>query len=432
MKSNQRRNLNIRLRPDIYVFFCVVLANLCLQRTVGPDLRLGNFGDAGQYLKSAEAIFTKSEYPRILEEWPTFRMPGYPLIIAILWEITSLNSIIAIKVFNAICVGAISVITYRIASRHLVKRFALLAGFLIGLNPFLYLQSTEVSTEVITMTLFLLFVYVITGKNHSYRIFLLACLVVILGFIRPEYFLICLPTLMWSIFRGDKRFINTLIAFVIITTPLHIWGLQNQKATGSYLLSNSGNFQLWMGATETINDNYPLSFADSENFSRDQFLRLKEEINSVEERHSFIQTAGDIDRQSEIWFQEFRSSVLNAPVSYFKNVVYKGLVFWRPFLNPQSYSPIEVFGSLLLLLPSFSATLMGVIVARRNRFFRRELFVYLFSFICLTAIHAIQMPDLRYRVTILEPFSAIMIAVSANALVRVLASRNPRKRDSNP
>jgi hypothetical protein len=418
MASNQLITAMKRLKPGAYLFLSVVFVNILLQKTIGPDLNSGNFGDAGQYLKSAEAIYLNREYPRILEEWPTFRMPGYPLVISLIWQFTSLNSIVALKIFNAICVGVTATIIYKIANRHLTKSFALFAGYIIGFNPFLYLQSTEVSTEVLTMTMFLIFVYLLSGQDFPYRIIVLSFLVVSLTFIRPEYIFICLPILMWIVIRSESRIIQVGAVFLIIVTPLHLWGLQNQKATGSYLLSNSGNFQLWMGSTETIKGNYPLTFKSSTNFSRDQFLRLKDEIAAVQEKHSFIQSPKDVDRQSDIWFQEYKTSVETAPIDYMKNVIYKGLAFWRPFLNPPSYSPIEVFVSLLVFLPSFLVTVIGVFASYRRRFFKRELAVFLFSFLPLTLIHAIQMPDLRYRITILEPFSALMISVAISVWVK--------------
>jgi hypothetical protein len=414
----------VSFNSGAYLFVFVVISNIFLQKTLGPDIGSGNFGDAGQYLKSAEAIYNSTEYPRILEEWPTFRMPGYPFLISILWKATSLNSVVVIKLFNAICVGIIATIIYKLANRHLTSKFSLFAGILIGLNPFLYLQSTEVSTEVITMTLFLLFVCILTGRNFTARVAILSILVASLTFIRPEYLFISLPILMWSAFKSDRRYLNLFIVLVIVGTPLHIWGLQNQKATGSYLFSNSGNFQLWMGTTETIKDNYRLSFENSKNFSQNQFLRLKKEVMDVQQKHSFTQSSQDVDRQSNIWFQEFKSSVQAEPLHYIKNVIYKGVVFWRPFLNPQSYSQFEVFGSLLVFLASYILTLLGVIVSLRRRVFYREMHVFLFSFVSLTIIHAIQMPDLRYRITILEPFSAIMISVAIFACVKTRTLRH--------
>jgi hypothetical protein len=424
MDTGQTYKKIASFNPGAYLFVFVVIGNIFLQKALGPDIGSGNFGDAGQYLKSAEAIYNSTQYPRILEEWPTFRMPGYPFLISILWKATLVNSIVVIKLFNAICVGVVATIIYKLANRHLTSNYSLFAGILIGFNPFVYLQSTEVSTEVITMTLFLLFVYILTGRNFTARSAILSILVASLTFIRPEYLFISLPILMWSAFKSDKRYLNLLIVLVIVGTPLHIWGLQNQRATGSYLFSNSGNFQLWMGTTETIKDNYRLSFENSKNFSQNQFLRLKKEIIDVQQKHSFTQSSQDVDRQSNIWFQEFKSSVLADPLDYIKNVIYKGVVFWRPFLNPQSYSRFEVFGSLLVFLASYIVTLLGVIVSLRRRVFYREIYVFLFSFVSLTIIHAIQMPDLRYRITMLEPFSAIMISVAMFAYVKTRTSRH--------
>ena len=390
------------------VSLCIVFANLFFQFKVG--INNPNFGDSEDYLFAARKVYSGVDYPRIFESFPFFRAPGYPYIIAAIWNLTFYNSILVLKVFNSICVGLLSLAVYKLARRKLTRNVSLIAMVLASLNPFVTLQSKEVGTETLTTLVFLVFLLLLTSKESKKKPLLLGLIILLVSCLRPEYFFLCASSVILFYIIMKKNPKKVIWVFLIPIIGINYWGLQNKEITGSYIpLTNATSFQLWMGSTEIIYRNYPLSFADTPTFNDRQNARLQAEIKSIEAGWGKINTLNQLERRSNLWLKEYLKNVSADKQSYVVNTAKKMLVFWRPFISPTAYNPTLVYLSLGVLLPFMILTFFGSFIAIKSKHYIDEIVIVMNSLIWLTIIHGVQMPDFRYRVPVFFPFSTVIV-----------------------
>jgi hypothetical protein len=418
----QRSNLKPALSASL-----LVLVNVYLQFETG--INNPKFGDAHDYLLSAQAIYQGEEYPRVLEGSPFFRAPGYPFLISLLWEVSSYNSIIALKLFNSFCLALVGIGIYILAKRNMSTNLSIAAAILATLNPFVFLQSLEVSTETVTTALFVYFVILLTSIEFKAKGIMLGVVNIGLIAIRPEFLFISTSAIViyYLLVRFNPK--KLLIQIFLVVLCISYWGHQNKTVTGEFMpLTNATTFQLWLGSTETIYKNYPLKFQDTTVFSENQRNKFITDVKIVREKYAFKESTIDLPRQSKAWFSEYKYNIEKDVVGYLRNVVVKGLVFWRPFLNPSSYGPNLVFVSFLILFPLMVLSSIGCVQALRRRVFKSEILIMGYCLIVLTAIHALQMPDFRYRVPIQIPAMSLLTAYFLSNLSRGNAQKeNPFK-----
>ena len=205
---------------------------------------------------------------------------------------------------------------------------------------------------------------------------------------------------------------------------LSFWGLENKKATGNFIpLTNATSFQLWLGSSEFIYNNYPLKFQDTNKFSKKQFSQFTGEMEKVKKKYEFKNTITDIPRQSDAWLSEYKQNLRTEKLDYIKNFFVKSSIFWRPFLNPSSYGPSLVLASFIILFPLMIFSLIGYMLAIRRKIFFNELILLTNSLIILTMVHAIQMPDFRYRVPIQLPVMSLLTAYFLSIAIRQIYER---------
>ena len=397
------------IQPILATLLLVIL-NIYFQFRTG--INDPKFGDSQQYLLSARAIFNGQEYPRILEGWPFFRAPGYPFLVSTLWKISSYDSIVTLKLFNSICLGITGLGIYLLARKNLSQKSSIAALVLSMLNPFVFLQSLEVSTESVTTALFVLFIILLTSKDFRAKGLLLGLINIALIAIRPEFLFISTISVIFYYLFLEINPKKIIIPILLIIVSINFWGNENKRATGEYIpLTNATSFQLWLGSTETINKNYPLSFQNSANFSKDQYNQFVTEVDQVKKKYSFEESVTDIPRQSSAWFTEYQNNISSNKLEYVKNLVIKCTIFWRPFLNPSSYGLSLVLISFILLFPFTVLSFLGYLIALRQRVFHREAIILFLCLGLLTIIHAFQMPDFRYRVPIQMPMMSLFIVL---------------------
>ena len=297
------------------------------------------------------------------------------------------------------------------------QNFAVVALILATLNPFVFLQSLEVSTETITTMLFIYSIILLTSDEFKAKGLLLGMVNIGLIAIRPEFLFISMTSIVIYYLLLNFNPNKLIIPILLVALSLNFWGFQNKKATGSYmLLTNATSFQLWLGSTETVYENYPLKFQNTTKFSKDQFHQFISDIEKVKRKYDFNGTVTDLPRQSTAWLSEYKNNVGQDKLGYLQNYLIKCLVFWRPFLNPSSYGQGMVLVSFIILFPFMVCSFIGYVLALRRRIFYREIVVLTNCLIILTIIHALQMPDFRYRVPIQIPTMSIFAVYFLNTI----------------
>ncbi len=371
-----------------------------------------NFGDAFDYLNAGLAIANGDPYPRTAS-LPFFRPPGYPALIALLSIISEEQIVALLKIANITLHVGTTFLIYFICQKKFNSKSALFAAGFYSINPLSLHQVTGVSTETLTAFLFLTFAYLLSFPLSVSKNFLLGAVMLFLTSVRPEYFFVVMPIYLWIYVRrraSKKNLVSSSIVLALIFTSIGLWGASNQQATGKFIpFTDAANYHLWMGSLDLIASNYPLTFGNGRDFDQIQWNLLVSEIETQKQSWGAKYEASPIGEKSEFWSKAFLASVEDQGfISYLQLLLFKGVIFWRPFLNPSSYDLASVLLSLPLLT---SMTLLFVFGLRY--FFRREnirtlVQIYSFGLLVITAVHMLQLPDLRYRIPLFLPICAIM------------------------
>ena len=373
-----------------------------------------DFGDGQDYLRSARSIFSPSGYLRDGLTWPFFRPPGYPFVIASIWNLIGAQSILILKLLNVVTHLISTFLTFKILTRKYQSRVGVVGALIFGLNPFVLLPLTEIQTEPLTLMLFLLFCYLITSSFSPINTAIASLTSILLVAVRPEYFFIvsaiCLIALLGQK-NNSRSGIRIGAILITLVVSLSWWGLQNKEATGTFIpLTNASEYQLWNGSTEYIYNNYKLAFRYDPKFDSDQYLAIQNDIETKIENWGPAYTQGTLGDRAQLWRTAYLQNFGNDPWRYILKTFEKAAIFWRPFLNPRSHGLVLSFVSSIILLPLTFGIV--IVLVRGRKLIFKDLFIkaYLVGFLGLTGIHALQMPDQRYKLPLLIPFASILIA----------------------
>jgi len=374
-----------------------------------------NFGDSKDYLDSAKSFSDQSGYLREGLTLPFFRAPGLPFVISILWKIVGVEGIWIVKILNIACHAGSTLLVYNLALRILSKQQSFITGLVYSLNPFTLFMLIGVQTEPLITFLFLAFVSLATSTMNPFRSGALALATLACVAVRPEYLFIVIPALVYLMVRGKirKRNINWFYSVGIILTlfSLMLWGQQNKQATGSFIpLTDAANFQLWQSSSKSLANNYPLFASYSPEFNSNQQMKLSIEMKQLMKEWGTDYSLGNIGTKSQYWKKAYLTNVKDHPLEYVQGVLYKAVIFWRPYLSPASYGLDLVLLSIVLILP---LTLMLFFGVRKMVSKRKELEViniFLIGLAVLTMIHSVQLPEFRYRSPVFIPIATLAAA----------------------
>jgi hypothetical protein len=383
---------------------------------IATGLSTANFGDANDYLNAAYAIEKGLPYPREGGNWPFFRPPGYPFAIATIWNITGISGISILKLLNVFCHVASSYLVFKISKLEIRHAISLFCAFLYAVNPFSLYQLSGISTEPLITFLFLAFAYLLLRKPTPINMVLISITALSCIATRPEYIFAIVPIIIIKSFwqrMGQKSLIRGMVALTVLTLALSFWGYSNKKATGDFIvMTDATNYQLWMGSTDVIFNNYPLKISNNDNFNQRQLASLNKEIQEHKAAWGEKYTKASVKERSDLWGEALKERVHSIGfLKYSKAILAKGVVFWRPFLSPASYS-FEVFLLSLLIFSTITIfTIVGIISYWRKNELRSMMFIFCFTLGVLTIVHMLQMPDIRYRIPVFMPFTLIVSGV---------------------
>lgn len=372
-----------------------------------------NFGDAFDYLSAGFSIANGEPYPR-QGSLPFFRPPGYPALIALLSFISESKIVIILKIFNIGLHASTTLIIYSLTCKKINSKSGFFAAIFYALNPFSLHQATSISTETLTAFLFVSFAYLMTFQLGVLKSILLGCVMLFLISVRPEYLFVVIPIYVFlscskKFLKGNR--ITAAVILIVIFTSLSVWGVSNQKATGKFiLLTDAANYHLWLGSLDIAVQNYTISFSKERDFNQNQWNSLTSRIDKQKRSWGDRYEQASIGDRSDLWWSAFRSSVQEQGVfNYIKLLLLKGLIFWRPYLNPPSYDVFSVLLSLPILIFLTLVFIFGI-----KNFFRKgtliiPVWIYCFGLLVITGVHMLQWPDLRYRIPLFLPICAIML-----------------------
>ena len=332
------------------------------------------FGDAADYIASAQSLCTQHAYPD-RGNLPFFRAPGLPFFIA---GVTACHprSVRMIKYGLAIC-DALTCVLIAI----LAGRAAWIAGLIASIHPVFVAQVCDVRSEplfmlLLTLAIFLLLRNATTGAGVSVALAALA---------RPSA-LICIP--LFALYRPRRAHV-LLIASLLTLAP---WTIRNVVRFQRVIVVNdAGGFGIWRGT-------HPDVIALTHERDRAKYAREAREF----EVHTIAATHGD-------WTRLAIENIRAHPREEVLFTIEKAWLYWRPWLNPMEYSRKIVAASAAFIIPLYAFGFIGIVRARRWD-------VLVFFGVMWLAHLPFQM-GLRLRVPFTDPLLIVFAAVELNNLV---------------
>ncbi len=183
----------------------------------------------------------------------SYRMPGYPAVLALAFVLNAGPSLLTVRVFNAVAGSAAAVLTYWLARRTATRRASLAAALAVALYPSFLIYTTFIATEVVVTVPLVGALIASTYRSHRAAIVAGLCaalttLVRPAGIaLLPTVFLSFVPTARPNSTRRSALLAPGLViaAFLLMMTP---WWLHNARLHGRFVpLDTSGGMNFAVG-----------------------------------------------------------------------------------------------------------------------------------------------------------------------------------------
>lgn len=309
--------------------FAIALAIRLIAIEVTGAQRI-SFGDAGDYIASAQLLCAQHAYPD-RGNLPFFRAPGLPFFIAASTACHP-RSIRIIKYGLAICDALTCLLIAAIAGRG-----AWIAGVIASIHPIFVAQVCDVRSEPLFMLLLTLAIFLLLRNSPAGSGIALA----LAALTRPSA-LLCIP--LFALYRPRRAHV-LLIASALTLAP---WMIRNFVRFDKIIVVNdAGGFGVWRGT-------HPEVIALTHERDRARYAREAREF----EVHTIAATRGD-------WTRLAIENIRAHPREEALFTIEKAWLYWRPWLNPMEYSTAIVAASAAFIIPLYVFGFTGIVLARR-------------------------------------------------------------------
>jgi 4-amino-4-deoxy-L-arabinose transferase-like glycosyltransferase len=370
--------------------------------------------DQREYLESAGNLLQgqglKFVDPRFDQEIYAYRMPGYPLFLAGLGASVRLARM-AQALLDASTVGAV----YLLARRWLGPGPSLAAAALAAFNPFLvYFSSLILSETLFTAMLAWGMVLLAWRRNYLWGGVVLALSILV----RPAAVALPVALGIGAVFihdqaekgereKGSDPFFRLRLpvgAAMLLLTVLALlpWAVRNRQVLGSWIwLTTNGGVTRYDGFnSEAVGDGFDLTSTGAS----DQSFFQSPEMAGI--RHaSEVERDRELARRANGWIVE---TWRERPGDLIRLTAAKIARTWSPVPLSSDFGSkwIYVAAALLYSIPLDVLVVLGLWQGRLPRVAKAFL---LLPAAYVTAIHAISVGSLRYRVPV-EPVLAVVAA----------------------
>jgi 4-amino-4-deoxy-L-arabinose transferase-like glycosyltransferase len=362
--------------------------------------------DETDYLALAENMKAGKGYVDAQGHPTAFRAVGYPLMLTGLFYL-NINSLTEIRCFQALLSVFTILFVFGLARRVFGAGSAMMAALICVLYPyFVFMPATVLGT---TWFGFLLLaatytLYIAQEKNGQLLYVLSGLLFGVLVLTRPTGAVLLLAAALWLFYKKGRPLSRTLkplsllvgTAFLVVTP----WMARNQQAVGSFTLSTNGGRNLWLG-------NNPQATATS-----GSVIPLPERLADK------MAGAASEKEQDSLYKMEALRFIKNHFVGFITLSLKKAIAFWR--LDPSPTTDGYIENSPLIRLTSvlsFSPLLILGIYALFGKWSgkHRDQCLWLFYFVAFTAVHAVVITKVRYRL----PLDYFLIISASYGLVHI-------------
>jgi 4-amino-4-deoxy-L-arabinose transferase-like glycosyltransferase len=209
---------------------------------VTPVYDMADYWNRAVYIAEHGALYQNS-----------YRMPGYPAALALVFVLGAGPSLTAVRLFNAVAGAAAAVLTYWFARRTASRRASFAAALAIALYPSLLIYTTFIATEAIVAAPLLGALIASTYRSGRAAIVAGVCAAAT-ALVRPAGIAL-LPAVLFSLTRTARPNPTrrsslrgpalALAAFVLTMTP---WWVHNARLHGRLVpLDTSGGMNFAVG-----------------------------------------------------------------------------------------------------------------------------------------------------------------------------------------
>jgi len=393
------------------------------------------FGDAADYVATAEALCRDGRYPD-RGSLPFFRAPGLPVFLAAV-TLCHPGHVVAAKLALALCdvaTTALVALLVLLLFGKSARRAALLAAALAAIDPFLTLASSDVTTEPLATLLLTAALCALLaareeppGTSRGARLALLGGVAVGLACLTRPGALAIAPAwlLLPACARASRRTtrergVVVLAAALALGATLAPWTLRNWRHFGAPILVNdAGGYNAWRGTHPRLHA--MLATTDPARFAADSRV-LEEDLARLVHEQGLGSDASPTERDAR-WWAAARAHLSEDPARGARILARNALTFFRPWLDPAVYGWKTIALSAAWFVTLGALALVGLVRSWRQD---RATTLLLVAGVLLAGLaHVPFQTVLRFRLPFTEPL--LLALAAAGALAATGASTSARK-----
>ena len=382
----------------------LILLTLALLARIGwvalqsrqPDPRLG---DQFEYLELGRNLLRHGQLffhdSRFEQDVYAYRTPGYPVFVAMLG-----GNVTAIRVSQALIDTSTVLAIYLLARRWLAPKPSLFAAALVAFNPFLLYFTALVLTETLFTALLAWGLYLLKPSRLTFAGILLLAFA---AMIRPSA-VVLVPILvlagLWTSRVPGRRIalgLTACIAFLLLLFGFWASRNANHPKIGAWIWTTTNS-----GITTYDGFHDAATGASVQKPFLEKLLPDLRQLNEVQ-RDRFFRD------QAHAWIKDH-------PTRSAKLAVIKIARTWSPIPLSSDYGTrLYVAAGLLYSVPFDILILLGLV---RSHLPRSVKFLLVIPAIYFTAIHALSVGSLRYRIPSEPPMAILAGSVLATGARR--------------
>lgn len=384
------------------------------------------FGDANDYINSANSILNGTPYPLRGDFHPVFRAPVFPAFIALVWTFFP-NSILAFKIAQAILHGALCFVIFRITFELVKKTLpAFIAASICAVNPLLFGHTVDFFSEplqnlLIAISTYILILVLKSQERLYYKALLLGITFGLSTLCRPTIFpvLLCLIPLIFLLFVTDsiKRvkyfFAIAIIGFSLFATVAP-WTYFNYLRTGEFIpVVNGFAYNLWLGNhPETLKVYFGTFESKEENQAFADYWAgklPKEKMQELEQTDKL--SSLPLNEQEKVWRREAFKNINENPDITAWLFLGKIRAYWTPFVNRFSYPLMLIIFVPVFVIGLYIFSSIGAKVLCKDEAGQKIIIILLVQFILATLLHSLIIANVRYRTPYVDPYLTVLASI---------------------
>lgn len=392
----------------VFLFALLIRVTMVAIRPPDSTITLTPLNDSTDYHHLALSILHLS-YSSPTGKPTAFRAPVYPLFLAIIYLISGKGNLIAVAVCQAL-LGAASVWLIARIAFLLWRNFwcVLFAGGIASLYPAFVFQTPLILTEVLHRFLQLLFLFVLLKaiKQKSISLMFFAGLLAGISILSKSVLLITFPLLciwVWLVFRSTRILRRWglggfALGALLVLTP---WTTRNFLVSGKFI-PVSTNFPITFAQGVTR-----FSFYTNKWFGSAQCMPVEDDFLHLTQLRYYDGIKEEL-AIGKLYATQALNFIAQHPLFYIWLTIRKFLHFWSPFIrNTLLYQLIAFFSMTPVLLFGWFGILYTLIKRPAEK---QYAILALIIALPTSLIYAISQPDIRYRLSIIDPLWIIFAA----------------------